>query len=150
MRLLIKLKLIALIAIWSLICLGLYGVVALGEAVLEIGAGAAGAVVGQGGTMSGLIDLTGDIIQWGVGLVWIIGVGALWFIKRLITSRETRAATFGAATKAAGRAVPYVINRHPLGRMVNMASGPAGKLLGNMLSRKGKNPVTLKKPDTLR
>lgn len=140
MRLLIKLKLVALIAIWSLVCLGLYGIIALGEAVLEIGAGAAGAAVGQGGNASGLVDLLGDIVQWGIGLVWIVGAGALWFVKRLITSRETRAATMGAAAKVAGKAVPYVINRHPLGRMVNMASGPAGKLLGNMLSRRGKKP----------
>ncbi len=144
MRFLIKLKLVALIVIWSLVCLGLYGVIALGEAVLEVGAGAAGSAVGQGGNASGLIDLIGDIVQWGLGLIWIVGVAALWFLKRLITSRETRVATFGAATKAAGKAVPYVINRHPLGRVVNTASGPAGKILGNMLSRRGKKHDTLK------
>ena len=144
MHLLIRLKMIALIMIWSLVCLGLYGIVALAEAVLEIGVGAAGSMVGQGGNASGLIDLTGDIIQWGIGLIWIVGAGALWFLKRLITSRETRAATLGVATKVAGKAVPYVIDRHPLGRVVNTARGPAGKLLGNMLLSRRKKPETLK------
>lgn len=140
MRSLIKLKLIALIAIWSIICLGLYAVIGLGEAVLEIGAGAAGAVVGQGGSASGLMDLTGDIIQWGVGLVWLAGVMVLWFVKKLLTSRETRTATAGAAVKAATTAVPYVINKHPLGRAANAASDPAARILNGLMTRKTRKP----------
>jgi hypothetical protein len=136
MRLLIKLKLFALIAIWSVICLVLYAVLALGEALLEIGAGAAGAAVGQGGAAAGLVDLTGDIIQWGVGLMWLIGVGVIWYVKRLITSREERARAGGYAMKAAGAAVPYMINKHPVGRAVNMARGPAGRWIGAMLAKK--------------
>lgn len=138
MRFLIKLKLIALIAIWSVTCLGLYAVIALGEAVLEIGAGAAGAVVGQGSAASGLMDLTGDIVQWGVGLIWLVGVVALWFTKKLITSRETRAATAGVAIGAAGKALPYVVNRHPLGRAAVLASGPATRILNGLMARKGR------------
>ncbi len=134
MRFLLKLKLLVLIAIWSLVCLVLYGVIALGEAFLEIGADAAG------GAASGLVDLTGDIIQWGVGLLWITGVAALWFVKRLLTSRETRAATAGVAMKAAGKAVPYVINRHPLGRAANLASGPAARILQGLMARKTRKP----------
>jgi hypothetical protein len=130
---LIKLKLIALIAIWSLICLGLYGVIALGEAVLEVGADAA---TGQASGGSGLIDLLGDIVQWGVGLVWLAGVLALWFVKRLLTSRETRAATANLAVRTAATAAPFVIARHPLGKAVNVARGPAGKLLAGLLARK--------------
>jgi membrane protein implicated in regulation of membrane protease activity len=136
MRLLIKLKLFALIAIWSVICLGIYAVLALGEAVLEIGAGAAGAAIGQGGAASGLVDLTGDIIQWGVGLMWIIGVAALWYVKRLLTSREERARAGGFAVKAAGVAAPYVINKHPIGRVLNTARGPAGRWIGAMLAKR--------------
>lgn len=133
MRFLIRLKLFALIAIWSVACLGLYGVIALGEAVLEVGADAAG-------WASGLIDLTGDIIQWGVGLLWITGAAALWFVKRLLTSRETRAATTGVAMKAAAKAVPYVVNRHPLGRAANIASGSAARILKGLMARKTRKP----------
>jgi hypothetical protein len=140
MRFLIKLKLIALIAIWSVVCLGLYAIIALGEAMLEIGAGATGAVIGQGGSASGLVDLTGDIIQWGVGLIWIVGVLALWFVKKLLTSRETRAATANVAIKTAGKAVPYALNKHPLGRAANMASGPAARILNGLMARKGRKP----------
>ncbi len=136
MRFLIRLKLIALIGIWSLICLGLYGVIAFGEALLEVGADMAGAAVGQGAGLSGLIDLTGDVVQWGVGLIWLAGVIALWFVKRLLTSSETRARTAGVAVKAASTAVPYVLSRHPLGRAVNVARGPAGRFLGGLLARK--------------
>jgi hypothetical protein len=133
MRFLIRLKLFALIAIWSVACLGLYGVIALGEAVLEVGANAAGGA-------SGLVDLTGDIIQWGVGLLWITGAAALWFVKLLLTSRETRAATASVAMKAAGKTVPYVINRHPLGRAANIASGPAARILQGLMARKTRKP----------
>jgi hypothetical protein len=136
LRLLLKLKLIALIALWSMICLALYAVLALIEGALEIGAGVAGAPIGQGGSLSGLVDLAGDIIQWGVGLMWLIGVVVLWYVKRLITSREARAQAAGVAVKAAGAAVPYVINKHPVGRAVNMARGPAGRMLGGILARK--------------
>jgi len=134
MRFLVKLKLFVLIAIWSLLCLLLYGVIALAKAVLEIGASAAG------GSASGLVDLTGDIIQWGVGLLWITGAAALWFVKKLLTSREARAATAGVAFKAAAKAVPYVINRHPLGRAANIASGPAARILGGLMARKARKP----------
>ncbi len=144
MRFLIKMKLVVLMTIWTLVCLAGYAIIALGEAVLEISVDAAGAVAGQNGSVSGLIDLAGDIIQWGVGLIWLSGVVALWFIKRLLTSRETRSATFNAAAKAAGKAAPHVVARHPLGRVVNMAHGPAGRMLGNMLSRKGRKPGQLK------
>jgi hypothetical protein len=135
-RLLIKLKLFVLIALWTVICIGLYLVLALGEAVLEIGAGVLGAPVGQGASLVGLVDVTGDIVQWGVGFVWLIGVLVLWYVKRLLTSREERARAAGYAVKAAGAAAPYVINKHPVGRAVNMARGPAGKMLGGILARK--------------
>jgi hypothetical protein len=135
-RLFLKLKLLALIALWSVICLGLYAVLALGEAVLEIGAGIAGAPVGQGGALSGLVDLTGDIIQWGVGLMWLIGVVVLWYVKRLLTSREERARAGRYAVSAATTAAPYIISKHPVGRAVNLARGPGGKWLGAMLARK--------------
>lgn len=140
MRFLIKLKLIALIAIWSLICFGLYAVISLGEAVLEIGAGAAGAVVGMGGPASGLADIAGDIIQWGIGLLWLAGVLALWFVKKLLTSRGTSAATAGVAVEAATKAVPYVVNKRPLGRAASMASGPASRILGGLMARKQHRP----------
>lgn len=136
MRLLLKLKLFVLIALWSLFCLGVYAVLAVIEGALEIGAGVAGAPVGQGGALSGVVDIAGDIIQWGVGLLWLIGVVALWYMKRLLTSREARAQAAGVAVKAAGAAAPYVINKHPVGRAVNMARGPAGRWLGAMLAKR--------------
>jgi hypothetical protein len=136
MRWLIKLKLIVLIGLWSVICLGLYAVLALGEAVVEVGAGAAGGLVGQGAPASGLVDTLGDVAQIGLGLVWLLGVLALWFVKRLITSRETRAATARVAVKGATVAAPYVLSRHPVGRAVNAARGPAGRWLGAMLAKR--------------
>lgn len=136
MRFLLKLKLFVLIAIWSAICLGLYVALALVEAVAEIGLGAAGATIGQGAAATNLVDLGGDILQWGVGIVWLIGVLVLWYVKRLLTSRETRAQAGRYAVKAATVAAPYVIDRHPVGRAVNMARGPGGKLLGAILARK--------------
>jgi hypothetical protein len=138
MRFLIKLKSIALIAIWTVACIGLYAVIALGEAMLEIGAGAAGAVVGQGGSASGLMDLTGDIIQWGIGLMWLAGVLVLWVIKKLLTSRGTRAATAGVAITATNKAVPHVISKHPMGRAASGASGPAARMLSAMMARKAR------------
>lgn len=138
MQFLIRLKLFALIVMWTMACLGLYGAIALGEAILEVGAGAAGGVIGQGGAASGLVDLTGDIIQWGIGLLWIVGVAVLWFVKKLLTSRDARAATTGAVVKAATRAVPYVAARHPLGRAANLASGPAARLLEALMTRKSR------------
>jgi len=137
MRALIKLKLLILIAIWSAVCLALFAAVALGEAVLEIGADVASAAVGQGGAASGLVDLTGDVVQWGIGLTWLAGILVLWFAKRLVTSREARSATARVAVKAATTAAPFVIARHPIGRAVNIARGPAGKLLAGMLARRG-------------
>ncbi len=135
-RLILKLKLFVLIALWSAICLGLYAVLALGEAVLEIGAGVAGAPVGQGGALVNLVDITGDIVQWGVGLLWVVGLVALWYVKRLFTSREERARAGRVAMSAATTAAPYIINKHPVGRAVNMARGPAGRWLGAMLAKR--------------
>jgi hypothetical protein len=136
LRFLVNMKLMVLFALWSFLCLALYGVLALIEAVLEIGAGVAGAPVGQGGTLSGLVDLGGDIIQWGVGLMWLVGLVALWLIRRILISREARAQAGRYAVKAATTAAPYVISRHPLGKAVNMARGPAGRFLGGILARK--------------
>lgn len=135
MRILLKLKLIALIALWSVICLGLYAVLALVEALSEIVLGAAGAAVGQGQTAVGLVDLGGDIVQWGVGLVWLIGLVTLWYLKRLVTSRETRRNAAGFAVKAAGTAGPYVLRKHPLGRAYGMAKGPAGRIVGGLIAK---------------
>jgi hypothetical protein len=142
MRLLIKLKLIALIAIWSLICLGLYLVVALGEAMLEISADAASAVVGQGGAASGLVDLTGDIVQWGVGLVWVAGAGALWFVKQRLTARRMPLSATGVATTTVPpKAAPHAIDRrHPAGPAAAAANGPAARILGGMMARKRQKP----------
>ena len=133
MRMLIKLKLIALIAIWSLICLGLYGVVAFGEAIVEIGADA---MTGQASGGSGLIDLMGDIVQGGIGLIWLAGALALWLVKRLLTSREARAATPNLAGRSAATTAPFGMARHPIGRAVNLVQGPAGKILAGLLARK--------------
>jgi hypothetical protein len=136
MRWLLRLKMIVLIGLWSLLCLALYAVLALGEAVVEVGAGAAGGLIGQGGAATGIVDVAGDVVQFGVGLLWLAGILALWFAKRLLTSRETRAATARAAVKGATVAAPYVIARHPVGKAVNMARGPAGRWLGAMLAKR--------------
>ncbi len=136
MRWLLRLKMIVLIGLWSLLCLILYAVLAVGEAVLEVGAGAAGGLIGQGGRASGIVDVAGDVVQVGVGLLWIAGVAALWFAKRLITSRETRAAAGRAIIKGAAVAAPAVLARHPVGKAINTVRGPAGRLLGAMLARR--------------
>ncbi len=136
LRFLLRLKLLALVALWSLACIGLYLVVAFVEAALEVGASVGGAPIGQGAGLSGLVDLTGDIVQWGIGLLWLAGIAVLWFAKKLVTSRETRAATAGVAVKAATTAAPYVLARHPIGRAVNVARGPAGRLLGGLIARR--------------
>ncbi len=91
MRFLIRLKLIALIGLWSVLCVVLYAVVALAEAVLEIGFGAAGSIVGQGTPAVGLADLTGDIIQWSIGLVWLAGTAILWLIRSRLKSASAQA-----------------------------------------------------------
>ncbi|MGL4438395.1 MAG: hypothetical protein ACRCUE_03925 [Bosea sp. (in: a-proteobacteria)] len=140
MRFLIKLKLIALIAIWSMVCLGLYGAVAVGEAMLEIGAGAAGAIVGQGNSASKLADLTGDIVQWGIGLVWLAGAVALWFIKNALTSGATRTATGGITAKSATKTVPHVVNTNPPVRAPTADNGAAARILSELMARKSRKP----------
>jgi hypothetical protein len=136
MRFLITAKFIVIAALWSVLCLVLVLGVGLVEGVAEIGGGVAGAPIGQGGALSGLADLFGDILQWGVIGLWLVGLGVLWFVKKLLTSRETRRATAGAAIKTAATVGPYVINKHPVGRAVNMASSPGVRMLAGMIARR--------------
>jgi hypothetical protein len=140
MRFMLRLKLIVVMAIWSALCAGLYLVIAFGEAVLEFGAGAAGSIVGQGGSASGLMDLTGDIIQWGIGLIWLIGVLGLWFVKKLLTSRETRVSNTDVAVTAANKAAPYLANNRPAGRTEITTGTSASRILSGLMARKGRNP----------
>lgn len=136
MRWIVKLKFVVLVAVWSALCLGIWALLALMEAVGEIALGVAGAAVGQGRAGAGIADFGGDLLQWGLLLGWLLGIGALWFVKRLFTSREARKQAASVMVKAAGTAVPHIIDKHPVGKAVNLARGPGGKFLGGILARK--------------
>ena len=134
MRFILTLKLMALMAIWSIACGGVFAIVAIGEALLEVGGSVAGALVGQGGPVSSLVDLSGDIIQWGLGLVWLLGMLALWGLKKLVTPRAPPAATPKMAAPGIEMAGSASSVRTP-----KNAGDPAARILSGMLARKAKD-----------
>lgn len=131
MRRLLSLKLSLLMVLWTVLCIVLYGVLAVGEAILEIGGSAAGAVVGQSGAVSGLADLAGDALQFLVGLMWVAGVIGLWIAKRVV-----RPGISQPVRPVYARQPPPKFPKARPREMKHVLTGASGRILARMLGRK--------------
>jgi hypothetical protein len=132
-------------AVWSLVALVMFVLVSLVEGVFEGGAAVASAPLGGVDFGIGWIaDLLGDIGQVLVLLVWLTGLAGIWFVKRLITSRQARASAAGYAGKAAYGAArhvgPMVVAKHPLGRAALFAGSPLGRRITSIVASRIKPP----------
>jgi hypothetical protein len=130
LRGLIRLKLAVLIGLWTALCLTLVLFVALVEGAAELAGGAAGALVGQGALGIGLVDSFGDLVQAGLGLLWLAGTITLWLVKqRFARSSAT------SRPRPAGPPGP-ALSRRPEDRAARLAASPGVKLLAGIISRK--------------
>jgi membrane protein implicated in regulation of membrane protease activity len=126
MRRLLSLKLSLLMVLWTVLCAGLYVVLAAGEAALELGGSAA--------DFSGVADLAGDAVQVVLGAVWVIGLIGLWIGRRVVAGRQRKPA-IPVAPRPARRAAPFMRQPRSTG-MTQVLSGPNGRMLSRMLGRK--------------
>jgi hypothetical protein len=134
MRRLLSLKLSLLMVLWTVLCAGLYVVLAAGEAALELGGSAAGGAIGSAADFSGVADLAGDAVQVVLGAVWVIGLVGLWIGRRVVAGRQRKPA-IPLASRPARLAAPFM--RQPRGHgMTQVLSGPTGRMLSRMLGRK--------------
>lgn len=77
--------------VWSLVSLVLFVIVSFVEGVFEGGARVVSMPLGGVDFGIGwLSDLLGDIGQVSVILLWLAGLAAIWFTKRLVTGRMLR------------------------------------------------------------